>query len=141
MATPFQNIYDKFLSLINDYELAIVADDELEYLLANYLNRAISLDFKQCNKDLSNYDIDLKQFNEDLTDEEQWILAYGMAISWLESKIKQNELLRTAISGRDYSEMSHANQLKELMNLETQMRNKLNEYILNYTFNNFDGLY
>lgn len=140
MATPFQNIYDKFLSLIEDYELAIIPDDELDYLLFSYLDRAVSLDFKQCRKDLTNYNKELKQFNEDLTGEEQWIIAYGMVLSWLESKIKRERLLRDAISDRDYEESSHANQLKELLNLEESTRKKLTEYILNYTFNNFDGL-
>lgn len=140
MATPFQNIYDKFLSLIEDYELAIIPDDELDYLLFSYLDRAVSLDFKQCRKDLTNYNKELKQFNEDLTGEEQWIIAYGMVLSWLESKIKHERLLRDAISDRDYEESSHANQLKELLNLEESTRKKLTEYILNYTFNDFDGL-
>lgn len=140
MATPFQNIYDKFLSLIEDYELAIIPDDELDYLLFSYLDRAVSLDFKQCRKDLTNYNKELKQFNEDLTGEEQWIIAYGMVLSWLESKIKRERLLRDAISDRDYEESSHANQLKELLNLEESTRKKLTEYILNYTFNDFDGL-
>lgn len=140
MATPFQNIYDKFLSLIEDYELAIIPDDELDYLLFSYLDRAVSLDFKQCRKDLTNYNKELKQFNEDLTGEEQWIIAYGMVLSWLESKIKRERLLRDAISDRDYEESSHANQLKELLNLEESTRKKITEYILNYTFNDFDGL-
>lgn len=140
MATPFQNIYDKFLNLIEDYELAIIPDDELDYLLFSYLDRAVSLDFKQCRKDLTNYNKELKQFNEDLTGEEQWIIAYGMVLSWLESKIKRERLLRDAISDRDYEESSHANQLKELLNLEESTRKKLTEYILNYTFNDFDGL-
>lgn len=140
MATPFQNIYDKFLSLIEDYELAIIPDDELDYLLFSYLDRAVSLDFKQCRKDLTNYNKELRQFNEDLTGEEQWIIAYGMVLSWLESKIKRERLLRDAISDRDYEESSHANQLKELLNLEESTRKKLTEYILNYTFNDFDGL-
>ena len=141
MATPFQGIYDKFLSLIDDYELALFADDELDYLLVNYLSRAVSLDFKQCTKDLADYDKDLKQFNVDLTDEEQWIIANGMVLSWLEPKIKRERLLRDAISDRDYKESSHANQLKELMNLESTTRAKLHSYIVSYTHNDFDGFY
>ena len=141
MATPFQDIYDKFLSLIDDYELAIISDEELDYLLSNYLDRAVSLDFKQCTKDLANYDKELKQFNEDLTSEEQWIIAYGMVLSWIEPKIKRERLMRDAISDRDYQESSHANQLKELLNLEKLTREKLKEYIFNYTLNNFDGFY
>ncbi|HBN04395.1 MAG TPA: hypothetical protein DD434_01210, partial [Bacteroidales bacterium] len=84
MATPFQDIYDKFLNYIEDVELAKLYDEELEYLLENYLSRAVSLDFKQCKKNLNNVDKDLKQFNEDLTSEEQWIIATGMVMSWLE---------------------------------------------------------
>ena len=56
VATPFQDIYDKFLSLIEDYELALFTDEDLAYLLSNYLSRAMSLDFKQCTKDLTDFD-------------------------------------------------------------------------------------
>lgn len=141
MATPFQDIYDKFLSLIEDYELTLFTDVELAYLLSNYLSRAVSLDFKQCIKDLTDFDKDLEQFNILLTGEEQWIIANGMVLSWLEPKIKRERLLRDAISDRDYKESSHANQLKELLNLETTTRDKLQGYIISYTHNDFDGLY
>lgn len=141
MATPFQDIYDKFLSLIDDYELALFENDDLEFLLSNYLSRAISLDFKQCKNDLSNLDKELKQFNEDLTDEEQWIISHGMVLSWLEPKIKRERLLRDAISDRDYKESSHANQLTALLKLEETTAEKLKQYIISYTYNDFDGFY
>lgn len=141
MTTPFQDVYDKFLSLIDDYELALFNDEDLDFLLINYLSRAVSLDFKQCTKDLSDYDNDLKQFNVEVTGEEQWIVANGMVLSWLEPKIKRERLLRDAISDRDYKESSHANQLKELMNLESATRSKLHSYIVSYTHNDFDGFY
>ena len=141
MNTPFQNIYDKFLSLIEDYTLAILSDEDLEYLLSSYLDRAISLDFKQCVKDLSDYDEELSQFNVELSSEEQWIIANGMVLSWIEPKIKREKLLRETISDRDYRESSHANQLKELGNLEKNTRAKLKNYIISYTENNFNGFY
>ena len=122
MATPFQDIYDKFLNYIEDVELAKLYDEELEYLLENYLSRAVSLDFKQCKKNLNNVDKDLKQFNEDLTSEEQWIIATGMVMSWLEPKIKREDLLRASITDRDYKESNHANQLDKLMDLEESTR-------------------
>ncbi len=141
MPTPFQEIYEKFLSLIDDYELALFSDEELKFILFNYLNRAISLDFKQCRKDLNDYDKELEQFNVKLSNEEQWIIAHGMVLSWIEPKIQRERLLRDAISDRDYKESSHANQLKELLNLESNNRNKLKEYLINYTYNDFEGLY
>lgn len=141
MATPFQYIYDKFLNQIDDVELALITTEELEDLLESYLSRAVSLDFKQCKKDLNDTDKDLKQFNDDLTLEEQWIIATGMVLSWLEPKIKREELLRAAISDKDYTESSHANQLDKLMVLEDKTRSKLKRYIISYTHNDFDGLY
>lgn len=141
MNTPFQNIYDKFLTLIEDYTLAILSDEDLEFLLSNYLDRAISLDFKQCTKDLSDYDDVLSQFNMQLSSEEQWIIANGMVLSWIEPKIKREKLLRETISDRDYRESSHANQLKELGNLEKNTKARLKAYIISYTENNFNGFY
>ena len=141
MNTPFQDIYEKFLSLIEDYTLSILSDEDLEYLLSNYLDRAISLDFKQCTKDLGDYDDTLNQFNMELSSEEQWIIANGMVLSWIEPKIKREKLLRETISDRDYRESSHANQLKELGNLDRNTRSKLKAYIVSYTENNFNGFY
>lgn len=141
MNTPFQNIYDKFLSLIEDYSMALMPNEDLEYLLHMYLDRAISLDFKQCRKDLSNYDVNLKTFNVKLNSEEEWIIANGMVLSWLETKVKRERLLKEAISDRDYKESSHANQLKELMNLEHKTENRLKQYIIAYTENDFVGFF
>lgn len=141
MNTPFQSIYEKFLSLIEDYTLAILSDEDLDYLLVGYLDRAISLDFKQCTKDLNDHDLLLKQFNVELTSEEQWIIANGMVLSWIEPKIKREKLLRETISDRDYRESSHANQLKELGNLDRDTRGKLKAYIISYTENSFGGFY
>lgn len=141
MATPFQDIYDKFLTQIDDIDLALIPDEDLEYLLEKYLSRAVSLDFKQCKKNLNDIDKDLKQFNEDLTLEEQWIIAIGMVLSWLEPKIKRENLLRASITDRDYKESNHANQLEKLLELEAATRNKLDRYVISYTYNNFEGLY
>lgn len=141
MSTPFKDIYDKFLSSIDDYELAFFHDDDLSHLLQQYLSKAIYLDFKQCTKDLSEFDAEAELFKVELSIEEQWIIATGMTLSWLEPKIKRERLLRDAISDRDYRESSHALQLRELMNLESTIRDKLHRYIVSYTHNNFDGLY
>lgn len=141
MATPFQSVYDKFLSYIDDYELALITTEELDDMLEGYLSRAVSLDFKQCKANLNNVDLDIKQFNEELTLEEQWIIATGMTLSWLEPKIKREDLLRAAISDRDYKESSHANQLDKLMELEQLTRRRLKQYIVSYTHNDSDGLY
>lgn len=139
--TPFESIYDKFLSLIDDYELALIYDEELDFLLSNYLSRAISLDFKQCQKDLTKFNTEDKQFDVDLSAEEQWIIATGMTLSWLESKIKHEKLMRSAISDRDYTESSNANQLQSLLKLEIITRDRLHHYIVNYSYNDFEGLY
>lgn len=141
LATPFQSVYDKFLSYIDDYELALITTEELDDMLEGYLSRAVSLDFKQCKANLNNVDLDIKQFNEELTPEEQWIIATGMTLSWLEPKIKREDLLRAAISDRDYKESSHANQLDKLMELEQLTRRRLKQYIVSYTHNDSDGLY
>lgn len=49
MSTPFDEIYDRFLSKITDYELANLLDDEIETQLYKYLLGAIS-DFKYASK-------------------------------------------------------------------------------------------
>ncbi|KDN90453.1 hypothetical protein EF87_20965, partial [Bacillus amyloliquefaciens] len=53
MATSFQNIYEKFLGLIDDYELGLITQEERNEVLFGYLNEARSLHFPQCEKDLN----------------------------------------------------------------------------------------
>jgi hypothetical protein len=140
LATPFQNVYDKFLESISDTLFAKLSQDDLEEMLFNYLDRSVSLEFKKCKKDLTKIDKILQQFEEDLTSEEEWIIALGMVLSYLSIKIKHENLLRTSVGDRDFKESSNYLTLNTLLKLQTDTKNELKMYKNSYTYNKFEGL-
>lgn len=140
MATPFSDVYERFLESISDSMFAKLTDTDLTEILYNYLNKSVSLEFRQCKKDLQNIDKTLEQFNEDLTDEEQWIIALGMVLAYLSTKKYKEELMRQSLGDRDYKASSPQDLLRVLLELEKDTRNQLKSYIRKYTYTGFEGL-
>ena len=127
--------------MITDHDFASLTQAELESIFFDYMDRVCAVDFKICKKDLSQYNEQNTSFVEDLTKEEIWIIAYGMLLAWLESKIKTERLLREAISTKDYTETSHANQLDKLLEMQRMTKYQMREYLLSYSKNDWEGFY
>ncbi|MBE2918563.1 hypothetical protein HPK02_06545 [Anoxybacillus flavithermus] len=98
--------------------------------------------FKKCKKDLSNRDQALKQFNEDLTDEEKEILATLMCVEYLTPKLITSELLKQKLSTKDYQLYSQANQIKEIREVRDKMKSEANQMMISYSYseNSLDDL-
>jgi len=139
MATPFSNIYSKFQSLITDTTHTRYTESELEELFLTYLSKSASLEFRECKKDLDDIDLVLKQFNDDLSGMEEWIIAYGMTLSWIEPQIKYNRLLRESFKGDAIKADSHGNLIDKLSNLFESTTIQLDRYKSDYTYDNFKG--
>lgn len=137
MGTPVEDVYRKFLGMIEDEEWLLVDEEVIEDLMLNYLENA-TVEFTQCTKDLSiNYR--KMTFNEVLNMDEIMILAWGMVIHYLQPKIKREENLRQFVSDKDFSRLSNANMLLRLMNLESKARKQLEVYQSKYRFKDFEG--
>ncbi len=140
MPTPFTDIYVKANALFEDANLLLTLDDEeYEALLELFLSKSRSIYFKSCTKDLSNIDHELKQFNETLDEEEQWILAEGIKLCWLERKLFDEQKLKDKLSTKDYVRHSGANLIDRLTKLVKETRTNLNNYDIKYSFKSFDG--
>lgn len=137
MGTPIQDVYRKFLGMIEDEEWLLVEDEVIEDLMLNYLENA-TVEFNQCKKDLS-IDYDTMTFEETLSMNEIMILAWGMVIHYLQPKIKREENLRQFVSDKDFNKLSIANMLMRLMNLEDKARKQLETYQGKYRFKEFTG--
>lgn len=116
MGTPFNNIYNLFLSQIKDYELAQLSQTVLEDNLQLWLMSAIPY-FLICKKDIEDYDTGLAEFNEELTNSEQFILAKYMVLAYISTFLIREENLSQALNSKDYRMYSPANQLKALQSL------------------------
>lgn len=87
MATSFDVIGERALSVIDDYKLRKLYDisvEAFEQKIDSFILNAIPR-FWQCNSDLS-YDSTLRQFNADLNDLEIQILADYCVIAWWEGE-------------------------------------------------------
>ena len=138
MATPYKEIFGMFLNDIKDKKLVdLLSPDELGDILEDYLYESADIHFKKCAQDLSDRDDELKQFNMDLTNEEQRILAKGMKLKWLSSNFVANEqLLNARLTTKDYNIFSPANQLKALTNIEKELRREIKSLITRYQYDN-----
>lgn len=133
MATLFSSVYEKFLNQIDSTSLAKMVDVEVEILMYNYLNQTASTDFSTCLVDLTDVDLVLKQFNNTISDEIQWILAEGMVLHWIiGSQLNKEENLKNKLGTKDYNLHSPANLLKEIQAIEkttrTNLTNKIRQY-------------
>ena len=137
MGTHIQEIYRKFLGMIEDEEWLLVDDDIIEDLMLNYLENA-TVEFHQCKKDLT-IDYNSMCFIEELSMNEIMVLAWGMVIHYLQPKIKREENLRQFVSDKDFNKLSNANMLMRLMNLEEKARKQLDTYQSRYRFKEFTG--
>ena len=139
MPTLFSDVYTKANILFDDAPLlASLDDDEYDELLELFLSKS-KIYFKSCKKDLTDIDDTLKQFNEDLDDEEQWVLALGIRLVWLERKLYKEENLRNRITTKDYNSFSGGNLIDKLTTLRDKTLKDLKNLVTDYTFNNFEG--
>ena len=116
MGTPFSDIYNLFLSQIKDYELALMEETVLEENLKLWLMSAIPF-FHCCKKNLDKMDKVLSTFDEELSNNEQFILAKYMTYSYVSTFLLREENLSQALNSKDYRMYSPANQLKALQAL------------------------
>lgn len=140
MPTPYSDIFTKFNSIVEDNTLlSVLTDEELSELLEIFLSKSKSIYFKNCRKDLSDVDDNLKQFNETLSDEEIWILITGMRLTWVIRQLNKEEKLRDKLGNRDYSFHSPANLIDKLILLKKETEKELKNYVVDYSFYEFSG--
>ena len=137
MGTPVQDVYMKFLGMIEDEEWLLVDEEVIEDLMLNYLENA-TVEFHQCKKDLT-IDYETMCFVEELGLNEILILAWGMLIHYLQPKIKREENLTQFVSDKDFNKLSNANMLNRLMMLEKETRKQLEIYQNKYKFKDCTG--
>lgn len=133
MATNFEEVYDVFLSQINDAKFINTdADNLLKY---RYLLNSIAR-FPKCM-------IDLKKrsetsFVEELTDQDILILGNLMVVEYLSPKIISLKNLEQTMSTKDFSMTSQAAHLKQLSDIKKDKQSEMNKLMIDYTYLNSD---
>lgn len=136
MPVPYSNIYDMFLSDIKDCTLLDFDAEDREKILDDLRIKA-ETQFRQCKNDLSDKDNIEKQYNFDLTIEEQLIIATIMRKFWMNDKIYNLSLLKQAMSTKDWKQTSQAEHLLRLTALMSELNKEISKMIVDYCTYNY----
>ena len=119
--TSYTILYDRALAQITDPLLAQLPEEDLEYMLHDWLMDAI-VEPVVGEYDFSDRDEELKQFNFDISDRDQKILSIHMVRGWLAPQIRSVTLTQQVYSGKETKFFAQANQLAEMRALDEQLR-------------------
>ena len=135
MATPYEKIYERFLSKITDFNLAEVDDYSFDKMMQSWLNSSI-VRMRKCKSDLSLRDDEVQEFEADLSDLEIELLALGMVDAWVTPMLNSTELTLQFIGGKEEKVYSQSQQLAELRNLKKENSLEMNRLHNYYTYTN-----
>lgn len=119
--TPYQDIYDSFLTKMLEDEWVNWEQHEVEEDLRNLLEGAIPW-FKFPRKDLARDD---EGFIEDLDNEEIQILANYMKCEWLNRTILTWENVKPLYEERDFSQANLLDKFNQLLQKEEKKAQRL----------------
>lgn len=131
--TSYETIYNRCLQKIQDFDLALLPEEDMEDMLHGWLVSAIAK-FRKCSSDLSDRDDESKTFNVDLEDEEIEILALLTVCEWLEPQINSVTLTRQFYGGKEEQFYAQANQLNALKALRDGARTEARKLMRDYTY-------
>lgn len=140
MATPYSEVFDLFLTSIQDYRINRLYEksvEDMENYLMSFLIKAI-VNFRKCKTDLEDRDDTNKVFNQTLSTDEKVILSNLMIVEWLTKEVNDILSLKNFLQDTDFKTYSQANNLKEKRELLTTMKEMVDKQIIQYSYNNFD---
>jgi hypothetical protein len=138
MATPFSDIYDLFLVLVQDTKLIDLYNQSLgdfEIYLQGFLMPAIT-DFDNCEQNLEVYSLTSSQFTATLTLKEKNILAKLMVIQWLLKEIQNVSQMNLHLNDTDFKRYSEAQNLREKSEYYNRLREIVNQDMVDYGLKN-----
>lgn len=125
MNTSYNEIYDRFVNKIEDYEfLQALYDDEdwFDSKLLKHLTSAIS-SYTYTTEGFDRDDESL-MFKRVLDEPEKEALSYFMVVDYLTSKIVRDELTEQALGSRDFRQWSPANLLRAVKETQSDYRDE-----------------
>ena len=137
MATPYETIYNRALSKLEDPTLAMLPEEDLENMLHGYLMSAIAK-HRKCEHDLSDRDEELKQFNFDLSDLEIEILSILIVREWISQRLHSVTTVMQTFSGKETSFYSQASHIKELREMDDRLRLEAQQLSRDYSYTDND---
>lgn len=117
--TSFEVIYSKFLSKATDDMYLELSEQETQALLEELLIDALPW-FEFPRVDVMAFDDELKEFDNELSQEEINIIATYMVVEWVGQQLANVENVRMKYSGQDFKFTSQANHLAKLVQLKKE---------------------
>lgn len=130
--TAYTTIYNSFLDKVNDYDLADMTAELAQTSMRGWLNQAVVRFLESCKKDLSQ--TVEGGFTEDLDLMEIDILTEGMVEAWLKPIRNNLDLLRNALSTKDFTTFSPANLLDKVNDTYSMAHANFLSRIKEYSF-------
>lgn len=119
--TQYSTLYNRALAQITDPLLAQLPEEDLENMLHDWLLDAI-VEPVVGTYDFSDRDEELRQFNFDISDRDQKILAIHMVRGWLAPQIRSVTLTSQVFGGKEEKFYAQANHLSEMRNLDADLQ-------------------
>jgi hypothetical protein len=130
--TAYTTIYNSFLDKVNDYDLADMTAELAQTSMRGWLNQAVVRFLESCKKDLTQ--TEEGGFTEDLDLMEIDILTEGMVEAWLKPIRNNLDLLRNALSTKDFTTFSPANLLDKVNDTYSMAHANFLSRIKEYSF-------
>jgi len=115
--TPFSNIYKAFLAKITDDMYMELTPADTENMLQELFLGALHY-FEFPRQNIYDYDLELEEYNIELTNEEINVIATYMIVEWIGQQLASVENTRMKYSGSDFKFTSQANHMQKLLQLK-----------------------
>jgi len=138
MSTSYEEVFDSYLSKIDDPIYTLLSQDDAEFDMLKLLNSAI-VQFNYPKVDLRDKDDDFKQFNQTLGLDEIEILSSLMKLEKFKRDVNRYDNIRQKMQDKDFRISSQASHLEALIKLKREMQDECNEMQTKYSFRNDNG--
>lgn len=137
MGTPYEKLYNRALARITDPLPLQFPEEDLENMLHDWMMDAIAEPVIG-EYDFEDRDDELKQFNFDISNTDQKILAIHMARAWLAPQITSIESTLQVFSGKESKFYSQKEMLAEKQALDDKLRKDADLLFCRGTYTNND---
>ena len=124
----FEDVIDMMLTLLDDYQIAEITDEELQMEVGIKVNMVIA---KAQIPDLS-YDMDFGTFSRSVSVLEATILSYGLLMMWLSPFINNREVLQTQLTSKEVTSFSNANRIQQGIQLYKLAKTEFYQLVIDY---------
>ena len=124
----FEDVVDMMLTLLDDYQIAEITDEELQLEVGIKVNIIIA----KAQLENLEFDKDFSEFNRELTVMEATILSYGLLMLWLSPFINNREVLQTQLTSKEVTTFSNANRIQQGIQLYKLAKTEFYQLVIDY---------